>query len=531
MPQVFFENENVAVAVEKGTTVLEAARLAGLALESPCNATGVCGKCKATIAGKETLACQYKVEEDTRVQVRDYAEENKSLQILTGGGGFAYEHKPFIAKRFLGDKTLVYGGGELLGEEPGDTAGSVYGLAVDIGTTTLVAALVDLLSGKTVALESALNPQAAYAQDVLGRIRFASAPEGLQTLHRAFSEALEAMIHALTETAGIPREHIYEAVYSGNTTMLHLACAVDPAPLGQFPYTPNLSGGEHRSAEKLRISPFGLIWLPPVISAYVGADIVSGILASRLDEKKGATVFIDIGTNGEIVLARDGSLVASSTAAGPAFEGMNISCGMRASRGAIESFSINGETCSFEVIGGDGAAAGICGSGLLDMAGELVRTGLVGKNGRFAKPGEIDNALSRNFRPLEGKNAFFVTDTVYLTQNDIRQIQLAKGAIRCGIEMLLANFGMEADGVDSVEIAGSFGYHLRESSLLNIGILPPQFAGKIAFVGNTSMTGSIAFLMNTDLRAKMRGLIPGIDKVDLSNDQSFERAFLKYMAF
>jgi uncharacterized 2Fe-2S/4Fe-4S cluster protein (DUF4445 family) len=536
MPQVFFENGNASVAVEKGTTVLEAARLAGIALESPCNATGVCGKCKVTIDGKETLACQYKVEEDTSVQARDYAEENKSLQILTGGGGFAFEHKPFITKKFLGNKTLVYGGGALLGEEPGDATGSVYGLAVDIGTTTLVAALVDLLNGKTLALESALNPQAAYAQDVLGRIRFASKGEGLQILYNAFSEALETMIQSLTEKTGVVREHIYEAVYSGNTTMLHLACAVDPAPLGQFPYTPNLSGGEHRSAEKLRISPFGLIWLPPVISAYVGADIVSGILASRLDEKKGATIFIDIGTNGEIALARDGSLAASSTAAGPAFEGMNISCGMRANRGAIESFVIDGEACSFELIGGGpqgGAAeaAGICGSGLLDMAGELVRTGLVGKNGRFAKPGETANALERRFRPLNGKNAFFVTDTVYLTQNDIRQIQLAKGAIRCGIEMLLANFGMDAAAVDSVEIAGSFGYHLRESSLLNIGLLPPQFAGKIAFVGNTSMTGSIAFLMNTDLRSKMQGLVPGIDKVDLSDDQSFERTFVKYLSF
>jgi uncharacterized 2Fe-2S/4Fe-4S cluster protein (DUF4445 family) len=206
---------------------------------------------------------------------------------------------------------------------------------------------------------------------------------------------------------------------------------------------------------------------------------------------------------------------------------------MRASRGAIESFAINGEDCSFELIGGGGAeqAAGICGSGLLDMAGELVRIGLIGKSGRFAKPGETGGALSRCFRPLNGKNAFFVTDTVCLTQNDIRQIQLAKGAIRCGIEMLLANFGMDADAVDSVEIAGSFGYHLRESSLLNIGLLPPQFAGKIAFVGNTSMTGSMAFLMNTELRSRMQGLIPGIDKVDLSNDPGFERTFVKYLTF
>ena len=231
MPQVFFANENVSVAVERGTTVLEAARLAGIALESPCNATGVCGKCKVTINGSGTLACQYQVEEDTSVEARNYAEDNRSLLILTDGGGFVFEHKPFIAKKFLDGKTLVYGGGALLGEEPGDTTGSVCGLAVDIGTTTLVAALVDLRSGKTLALESALNPQAAYAQDVLGRIRFASDEGGLQTLHNAFSEALDTMIQSLTETAGTAREHIYEAVYSGNTTMLHLACAVDPAPL------------------------------------------------------------------------------------------------------------------------------------------------------------------------------------------------------------------------------------------------------------------------------------------------------------
>jgi uncharacterized 2Fe-2S/4Fe-4S cluster protein (DUF4445 family) len=534
MPQVFFVNEQISLTVKRGTTALEAARIADLALEAPCNATGVCGKCRVIIAGKEVLACQYIIEDDTRIQVRDYAEENKGLQILTGGGGFAYEHKPFVTKKFLDGRTLVYGGGALLGEEPGDTTGSVYGLGVDIGTTTLVAALVDLRSGKTLALESALNPQATYAQDVLGRIRFAANDGGLQTLHSAFAGALETMLQSLTKTAGAAREHIYEAVYSGNTTMLHLACAVDPAPLGQYPYIPNLLGGEHRSAEKLGVSPFGLIWLPPVVSAYVGADIVSGILASRLEEKTGATIFIDIGTNGEIVLARDGTLAASSTAAGPAFEGMNISCGMRASQGAIESFAIEGEKCSFAVIGGgspDSDALGICGSGLLDLAGELARTGLVGKNGRFAKPGETDHALARKFRPLNGKNAFFVTDTVYLTQHDIRQIQLAKGAIRCGIEMLLANFGMDAEAVDSVEIAGSFGYHLRESSLLNIGLLPPQFAGKIAFVGNSSITGGIAFLMNTDLRAKMQGLIPGIDRVDLSNDRSFERTFVKYLSF
>jgi uncharacterized 2Fe-2S/4Fe-4S cluster protein (DUF4445 family) len=210
---------------------------------------------------------------------------------------------------------------------------------------------------------------------------------------------------------------------------------------------------------------------------------------------------------------------------------------MRASRGAIESFSIDGDACSFEVIGRNAgwesgeAITGICGSGLLDMAGEMVRTGVIGTSGRFAKPGEIGGALAQRFRPLEGKDAFFITDAVYLTQKDIRQIQLAKGAIRCGIEMLLARFGMNADQVDSVEIAGSFGYHLRESSLLGIGLLPPAFAEKITFVGNTSMSGGIAFLMNRDLRAKMLNLVSRIDKVELANDQAFEETFVGYLSF
>jgi uncharacterized 2Fe-2S/4Fe-4S cluster protein (DUF4445 family) len=384
-----------------------------------------------------------------------------------------------------------------------------------------------------------LNPQAAYAQDVLGRIHFASKDDGLAVLYNAFTDVLNTMILTLTQKTGVKSEHIYEAVYSGNTTMLHIASNTDPYSLGQFPYTPNLFGAEHLSAKDLTISPFGLIWLPPIISAYVGADITSGILSSALDKKRGTTVFIDIGTNGEMVLAKDGRLAASSTAAGPAFEGMNISCGMRASQGAIESFSIADGVVSFQVIGdnsdweGERAITGICGSGLLDIAGELVRTGLIGKNGRFIKPENGNNApaLVNRIRLHEGKNAFFITDDVYLNQKDIRQIQLAKGAIRCGIEMLLAHFNMTADDVDTLEIAGSFGYHLDEASLLNIGLLPPAFAGKTAFVGNTSMSGATAFLLNISFRSQMAELVNDIDVVELANDESFEKKFIKYLSF
>jgi uncharacterized 2Fe-2S/4Fe-4S cluster protein (DUF4445 family) len=547
VPQAVFVRQGKSVFVKTGAAILEAARAAGVTIESPCNGNGTCGKCRVTIKNakaEETVpACRYGIHNDMEIIVRDYAEDNKSLQIVTGGSAFLYEHHPFITKAALDNKTGVYGGGELLGVEAGDTLNEVYGLSVDIGTTTLVAALVCLLSGKVLALESCLNPQAVYAQDVLGRIHFASSEQGLASLRNAFTGALEAMIAALTGKTGVKREHIYEAVYSGNTAMLHLACGVDPASLGRFPYTPKISGGSHIPAAALNISPFGLIWLPPVISAWVGADITSGILASRLAEKKGVTIFIDIGTNGEIVLAKDGVLAASSTAAGPAFEGMNISCGMRASRGAIESFSIDGDSYTYEVIGEDApinaapVITGICGSGLLDIAGELVRTGIVGKSGRFAPPAGLglSGGLAQSMRPVqgtsEGKPAFFITENVYVAQKDIRQIQLAKGAIRCGIEMLLARFGLCAADVDAVEIAGSFGYHLREKSLLNTGLLPPEFAGKTAFAGNTSMSGGIAFLMNAPFRSQMIDLVRQVDAVELANDKDFERTFIQYMGF
>jgi uncharacterized 2Fe-2S/4Fe-4S cluster protein (DUF4445 family) len=234
-----------------------------------------------------------------------------------------------------------------------------------------------------------------------------------------------------------------------------------------------------------------------------------------------------------MALAKDGHLAASSTAAGPAFEGMNISCGMRASSGAIEAFTVKADgSYSVKVIGGV-EASGICGSGLLDIAGELVHSGVIDKNGRFVPPeaGSYSPELKKKMKPLEGKNAFFITDAVYLTQKDIRQIQLAKGAVRCGIEMLLSRFAIAAESVNEVIISGSFGYHLNETSLINIGLLPPQFAGKISFAGNTSLSGAVAFLLNTGFREDMKKTAAKVDKVELSQDAGFERKFIKYMGF
>ncbi|SHH98597.1 Uncharacterized 2Fe-2 and 4Fe-4S clusters-containing protein, contains DUF4445 domain [Sporobacter termitidis DSM 10068] len=555
MPTIRFIGQNSTIAVAPGTTVLDAARKAGIDIESPCNAVGTCGKCRVRLsdltqlAGVDdsgahslpraereagyVLACQTKVYGDIDVLVHSRAEENRRLSILSEGESFEYAPDPYITKRAEGGVTHVYGGGTLLGSEPGDTTGKAYGIALDIGTTTLVAELIHLPTGEHLASESMLNPQSAYAQDVLTRIHFAEEEGGLETLFHAFLSAFSALRDSLVRAAGIDPRYIYEVIYSGNTTMLHLATGVDPAPLGKYPYIPNIRGGAHLPADALGLSPFGLVYLPPIISAFVGADITSGILVSRLEQKAGATLFIDIGTNGEIVLAKDGRLAATSTAAGPAFEGMNIVCGTRAVPGAVEQFQVDGDgRPHYKTIGG-AKAAGICGSGLLDIAGELVRVGVIGKSGRFvrADKGAFPEPLQAALRPYEGKTAFFITDEVFLTQQDIRQVQLAKGAIRSGITALLAQLSVPEAAVDEVLIAGSFGYHLRESSLLDIGLLPPAFAGKVRFVGNTSQSGAAAFLLNTGFRADMQALASNVDKVELADTPDFEKLFVACLGF
>jgi uncharacterized 2Fe-2S/4Fe-4S cluster protein (DUF4445 family) len=561
MPRIAFLNEKKSALVETGVTILEAARRAGVAIESPCNAIGSCGKCKVKITEQDQrsrtktfethyilpddekkegvcLACQTTATGDITVETRDCDAANESMKILAKGNTFQYQHKPYVCKKLINEsgeqRTEVYGGDALIGVEDGDTTKETYAIALDIGTTTLVAAIVDLRSGEQLDSESELNPQTAYAQDVLSRIHFASKDDGLQTLFSVFINCLNAMIDRIAARLKISKSNIYEIVFSGNTTMLHLATRTNPHSLGQYPYTPQIAGGSFINAQGLgvTISRFGLVYLPPVISAYVGADITSGILASQLDEAEGTVLFIDIGTNGEMALSANGKIAASSTAAGPAFEGMNISCGMRASRGAVEYFAIHEGKPEFNVIGG-AEAVGICGSGLLDIAGEMVKAGVIAPNGRFVQPesGSYSEALKKRMHDKDGKKAFFIAPNVYLAQKDIRQIQLAKSAIRTGIEMLLAHFNLVAGDITRVEIAGSFGYHLKEQSLLNIGLLPAEFAGKVCFVGNTSLSGAVAFLLNADFMDKMQKLVRRIDAVELAKHENFDRAFVKYMSF
>ena len=551
MARIRFFPADQEIEITTGTTILEAARTAGLVIESPCNGNGTCGKCKVKLisgtrehvrGGELTpeepdavLACLAKVYSDVEVELAA-GHDSHNIQILTHGHSWRHiEREPLIRKNFdeQADLTRIYAGAVLLGTEIGNTIEQNYGVALDIGTTTLVLSILDLNTGREDASVSALNPQSRHAQDVLSRIKFASDEEGLHFMYDLLIEAINKLLHEAVDKAGIHTGAIYEIVFSGNTCMLHLATKVNPRPLGMYPYTPQIQGGNVLNAadHHLDIASFGLIYLPPIFSAYVGADITSGILAAELWKLAGITLFIDIGTNGEMVLAVDGKMVTCSTAAGPAFEGMNIACGMRAAPGAVEKFEIADGECMVKTIG-NLEAVGICGSGLLDIVGELVAHKFIGQNGKFIDPLQAeDSGLAGRCSKQEGKVIFKVTDTVYLSQKDVRQVQLAKGAIRAGIEAMLAHQGILAAAVGRVFIAGSFGYHLNVNSLINIGLLPEAFRDKTEFLGNTSKTGGQIFLLNKQAREVMETLVKEVEVLELATTANFDKTFVRCLNF
>ncbi|HBE79974.1 MAG TPA: ferredoxin [Firmicutes bacterium] len=555
MVQVIFKQTNISIEVPKGTTILDAARRAGVIIESPCNGSGTCGKCLVKLSDRSlvnviqkahaehvtevgqgfVLACQSEFDGDITVEDIPMS-GRRNLKILDHGQSLAHEKNSFITKRYneAPESTAVYADGELLGTERGNTERLNYGIVVDIGTTTLVVSLVDVNSGKELASSSALNPQAVHAQDVLSRIHFASDRTGLALMYTGLIQEINRMITEIAKRAAIKKNHIYEVVFSGNTCMLHLAMNINPVTLGKHPYTPVIYGGQSvKSLEhNLGISEFGLIYLPPIISSYVGADITSGILASKLSVKKGVTLFVDIGTNGEMVLAADGKLTATSTAAGPAFEGMNITHGMRAGLGAIESFEIKLDGFTIVTIG-NSEAVGICGSGLLDIVGELVLHGVIDKKGRLKSSNATDlpQFLKERLVRQDEKQVFKLSDKVWISQKDIRQVQLAKGALRSGIEFLLSNVGISASEVDHVLIAGSFGYHLRVKSLIHLGLLPEEFSDKVEMVGNTSKSGGQSLLLNKSYRKKMLQVVKNVEVIELANFQDFDKVFMKCLGF
>jgi uncharacterized 2Fe-2S/4Fe-4S cluster protein (DUF4445 family) len=404
----------------------------------------------------------------------------------------------------------------------------MLGAAVDIGTTSLSLYLFNLENGEFLGGSSALNPQTAYGGDVITRIDYCREnPEGISVLRSALIGQLESM---LDEVLGEERsrEQVYLMTAAGNTTMLHILAGVNPLSLALAPFRPTFLKSLVVEGERsgLPIASRGRLVFLPGAAAYVGADIISGLTAIDYRSCSGCTLFVDIGTNGEIVLIEGPDrLLGTSCAMGPALEGMNISCGCRAVPGAVDTvFMGNDMLPRFTTIGGL-PPIGICGSGLVDLVAALVASGVIASSGTF--------------NPLAGKavtdrlqgDRYYLTDSVFLSQQDIRQVQLAKGAAITGILALLGEAGRSVEDLEQIIVAGSFGYHLNPESLKTIGLLPPEYTGRITFVGNSSLSGASLPVLNRDILKDMEHLASIIQVFDLGSRPDFGKKFISQLRF
>ena len=605
---VTFEPHGRKVHVLSGTTLVEAAAQAGLTLDAPCGGMGLCGKCRVRVmngasAPLETeqriftprelqdgwrLACQTAVTQPAVVHVPETSLFASRHQIVTHTLGAAQEVLPAVRKIYveLSPPSLEQDGADLLrleeaigtakadlsllrqlpgllrrngfkgtavltdhhliDFEAGDTTDRCFGVAFDIGTTTLVGSLLDLRSGDELAITSRMNPQVSFGDDVLSRIHYASTePDGLENLRQLILSAVHEMLAILCAQAKAERQHIYEVTFAGNTTMQQLLCGIDVQPLGAVPFVPAYAHGLVLRAcdMELPIHPRGAVYVFPVMGGFVGGDTVAGILVTALPKQEGPVLLVDIGTNGEIVLAHQGRMWAASTAAGPAFEGARIRCGMRATCGAIEKVVADSDL-RLSVIG-NVAPAGLCGSGLIDLASELLRLGIISSTGRLLPPQELPAGLPQPLRQRvrqgeDGQVEFVLAaghglqrdDSLTLTQRDVRELQLAGGAIRAGIHILLKQAGLVAGSLKHVYIAGGFGSFIRRSHAQRIGLLPAQISHeRITYVGNASLNGARWVLLSTTARKRAEELARATVHVELSQDADFQMEFAEAMMF
>lgn len=523
-------------------------------LDAPCGGAGCCGKCKvkmidsnfawkdaeeAFFSDKELaegwrLACLHSVTEDIRLEL---APQETVSEIISTGYVRDFAGKPYLNKKLdQNGNTHVIAGNELLGIEPGDTRDRLFGLAIDIGTTTVVVSLINILTGQEIGSVSCLNGQKTFGQDVLTRINYAMTHEnGTLIMQKTILQNLRSLINGVytqcSQDYAVTAQDVYEITVGANNTMIHLLAGLDPSSLGKSPYLTALRGSLTLNAAqdlKLPVSPYCSIYCLPAVSAFVGGDITAGILACGIYQESRNILFIDIGTNGEMVLSKNGLLSACSCAAGPALEGMNISCGVRAAQGAVEDVILRGTGNDIETelsVIGDAKAIGLCGSGLLAAVAELIRTGILHKSGRL-----LDHPLVER---VAGKKRFIIDkeNEIYLTQQDIRQVQLAKGAILSGIQTMLRVNDMAFSDIDEVMVAGQFGAHLKAESLSGAGLIPRELQNKITYVGNTSKSGACLCLLSADERSTGEKIATEVNYIELSQLEDYDALFVKAMQF
>jgi len=458
------------------------------------------------------------------------------------------ENFAVLLNRGAENLTLVLEGDMLAGVEEGDTRGRSYGVAADIGTTTLAVFLCDLEDGSVLAGRARGNGQAAYGEDVMSRISYClENPAGRDELSRIVREELFALASEACREAQVDPAHVYRWSLVGNTTMQHLFLGLDPSSLGTSPFLPLVNGGVEfdPAALGLAASPFARGIFLPTVAGHVGADTVGVALAARLDECQGLTLAVDLGTNGEIVLAEAGRLLCSSTAAGPAFEGGKIRMGMRAVPGAVDRFRIEEDfSVHCHVIGGQSQARGICGSGLLDLVSELLRLGLIDKTGRLLPPQDLPEGpakllANRLTTDRQGQTSFLVGEfsgdgpprRILINQQDIRELQLASGAISSGIRILLELAQKNPEQIERVLLTGAFGHFLHPASAVGCGLIRGVPLERIHSIGNAAGTGARAALLSAAEIRRAASIAGRMEFVELAVQPGWNDKFTEAMIF
>jgi uncharacterized 2Fe-2S/4Fe-4S cluster protein (DUF4445 family) len=444
--------------------------------------------------------------------------------------------------------TATLCGSHLLRTEAVDGS-AVTGMAFDIGTTTVVGYLMDLATGHDLALASRSNPQRAFGDDVLSRSDYAAKGEAqLREMQRLIIGCLQEIAGECAEEAGVSLDRCYEATLAGNTIMLHLALGVDPRNIARVPFTPVWTEARELAAAALgfTLHPAARTYLLPCVAGYVGADITAGIIAADLEQREKPTLFVDIGTNGEIVLGDKTRRISCASPAGPAFEGARISCGLRAVGGAIDRIRFNPNLKDLHIHTlGDKPAAGICGTGLIDAVAVLLQQGLLEPNGLLLDPDDAaakgPPSLAARVREGEKGNEFLLVPRektqdgrrdLVLTQRDLRELQLAKGAIRAGVEMALKFWGISGEKLDKVLIAGGFGNYIHPESALAVGLFPEDVRlEQLEFIGNTAAAGAKMCLVDVAERKRVEQLAAQTEYIELSGRPDFQEVFMDAMLF
>ena len=482
--------KHCTVTAYDGETLLDALARGGVFIPAACAGNGTCGKCKVKLAygnvGDEEpdengyiLSCHAKVTEDISILVskENIVQSTKKTQ-----------HAP---------ESLA--------------------VALDIGTTTLAAALIDLDTNSTLSECSCLNPQGIYGADVLTRITAAKGGK-LELLQKLIIDKTREIITTLSENRAVKK-----LIVSANTTMLHLFLGVNPENIGVYPFTPVFTNTETRSGKELSL-PAEKVCLLSSAGAYIGSDVTAGVLLTRLHEEKESALLIDVGTNGEIVLSKSGKLYASSTAAGPALEGASIECGVGGISGAINSVKYESGDITFTTIEGK-EPVGICGSGLIDAIAILVESGIIDETGALCI--DADTPLIKRLKD----ERFYISESVYISGRDVRQFQLAKSAISAGVEALLTEKGLSLSEVKKVYIAGGLGSFMNIENAARVGLLPLEFKEKTHIVGNTSLNGAILASCDESAISEIENIAERIELVELSFSEVFRDKYMERMYF